>query len=226
MTDGNGHHDPATPQEIWEMLREISAAQQETDRQMQETDRRLQETDQLLTRQARAADRRMAKLDELFNGQWGKLIESLVEGDLVGLLQRRGIAVQHTVTNPRQNYGERRWEFDIVAITRRRSLLRHVLPNIAAPIIIIFSINVGGVIMSEAALSFIEFGLPPDIPSWGGMLSREGRQYMEMTPHLALWPGVCLTVVVYSLNLFGDAVRDLLDPRLRGRLGRYGAARK
>ena len=112
-----------------------------------------------------------------------------------------------------------------IGSSRRRSLLRHVLPNIAAPIIIIFSINVGGVIMSEAALSFLGFGLPPDIPSWGGMLSREGRQYMEIAPHLALWPGVCLTVVVYSLNMFGDAVRDLLDPRLRGRLGRYGAGR-
>ena len=111
-----------------------------------------------------------------------------------------------------------------IGSSRRRSLLRHVLPNIAAPIIIIFSINVGGVIMSEAALSFLGFGLPPDIPSWGGMLSREGRQYMEMAPHLALWPGLCLTVVVYSLNMFGDAVRDL-DPRLRGRLGRYGAWR-
>ena len=110
-----------------------------------------------------------------------------------------------------------------IGSSRRRSLLRHVLPNIAAPIIIIFSINVGGVIMAEAALSFLGFGLPPDIPSWGGMLSREGRQYMEIAPHLALWPGLCLTVVVYSLNMFGDAVRDLLDPRLRGRLGRYGA---
>ena len=99
-----------------------------------------------------------------------------------------------------------------------------MLPNIAAPIII-FSNNVGGVIMSEAALSFLGFGLPPDIPSWGGMLSREGRQYMEMAPHLALWPGLCLTVVVYSLNMFGDAVRDLLDPRLRGRLGRYGVGK-
>ena len=113
-----------------------------------------------------------------------------------------------------------------IGSSRRRSLLRHVLPNIAAPIIIIFSINVGGVIMSEAALSFLGFGLPPDIPSWGGMLSREGRQYMEIAPHLALWPGLCLTIVVYSLNMFGDAVRDLLDPRLRGRLGRYGAGRK
>ena len=65
-------------------------------------------------------------------------------------------------------------------------LIRHVLPNIMAPLIIIFSINVGGVIISEASLSFLGFGLPSQIPSWGGMLSREGRQYMEMAPWLAL----------------------------------------
>ncbi len=87
-----------------------------------------------------------------------------------------------------------------IGSSRRRSLLRHVLPNIAAPIIIIFSINVGGVIMAEAALSFLGFGLPADVPSWGGMLSREGRRYMEVAPHLALWPGVCLTVVVYTAS--------------------------
>ena len=90
--------EPATPQEIWNILRQVSASQQETDRQMQENARRIRE------------------LNELFNGQWGKLMESLVEGDLVKLLQQRGIAVHHTVTNPRQNYGERRWEFDIVAV--------------------------------------------------------------------------------------------------------------
>ena len=64
------------------------------------------------------------------------------------------------------------------------------------------------------------FGLPPGVPSWGGMLSREGRQYMEMAPRLAIWPGLCLTIVVYSINMFGDALRDLLDPRLRGSVGR------
>ena len=102
-------------------------------------------------------------------------------------------------------------------------LLRHVLPNIMATVIIIFSINIGGVIISEAALSFLGFGLPVQIPSWGGMLSREGRKYMEVAPWLAIWPGVCLTIVVYCLNMFGDAVRDLLDPRLRGGGGRLGA---
>ena len=82
-----------------------------------------------------------------------------------------------------------------------------------------------GVIISEAALSFLGFGLPISVPSWGGMLSREGREFMEVAPRLALWPGLCLTIVVYCLNMFGDAVRDLLDPRLRGGGGRLGADR-
>ena len=96
------------------------------------------------------------------------------------------------------------------------TLRRHVLPNIMPVMIIIFSISVGGVIMSEASLSFLGFGLPVKVPSWGGLLSREGRQFMELAPRLALYPGLCLTIVVYSLNMFGDALRDLLDPRLRG----------
>ncbi len=103
-----------------------------------------------------------------------------------------------------------------VGASRWTVLIRHVLPNIAAPVIILFSINIGGVIIAESSLSFLGFGLPAQIPSWGGMLSREGRVFMETAPWLALWPGLFLTVTVYSLNMFGDAVRDLLDPRLRG----------
>ena len=112
---------------------------------------------------------------------------------------------------------------EVIGSATWKTLVRHVLPNIAAPIIVIFSINIGAVIITEASLSFLGFGLPLQVPSWGGMLSREGRQYMEMAPRLALWPGLCLTIVVYSLNMFGDAVRDLLDPRLRGGAGRFGA---
>ena len=96
------------------------------------------------------------------------------------------------------------------------TLIRHVLPNIMPVMIIIFSITVGGVIIAEASLSFLGFGLPIKVPSWGGMLSREGRLYMEQAPWLALWPGLALTITVYCLNMFGDAMRDLLDPRLRG----------
>ena len=113
-----------------------------------------------------------------------------------------------------------------VGSSRWRTLLHHLLPNIAPVIIVIYSINIGAVVISEASLSFLGFGLPTTVPSWGGMLSREGRQYMEIAPRLAVWPGLCLTVVVYCLNMVGDAVRDLLDPRLRGgsgRLGAYGA---
>ena len=104
-----------------------------------------------------------------------------------------------------------------------RAFVRHVLPNIMPVVIIIFSINIGGVMIAEASLSFLGFGLPPTVPSWGGLLSREGRHYMEQAPWLALWPGLCLTIVVLSLNMFGDAIRDLLDPRLRGGGGRLDA---
>ena len=96
------------------------------------------------------------------------------------------------------------------------TLMRHVLPNIMPVVIIIFSITVGGVIIAEASLSFLGYGLPIGVPSWGGLLSGEGRQYMEVAPWLALWPGLCLTITVYCFNMFGDAVRDLIDPRLRG----------
>ena len=112
-----------------------------------------------------------------------------------------------------------------IGSSRWRTFIRHVLPNIAAPVMIIFSINIGGVILSLAALSFLGFGLPLSTPDWGGLLSREGRRYMEQAPHLALFPGLALTITVYSLNMFGDAVRDLLDPRLRGGGGRLGADR-
>ena len=108
-----------------------------------------------------------------------------------------------------------------VGVPTSRILTHHVLPNIMAPMIILFSASVGGNILSEATLSFLGFGLPPDIPSWGGMLSGEGRKFMEIAPHLALWPGLALTIVVWGTNMFGDSLRDLLDPRMRGGNGGY-----
>ena len=137
MADQNAPRDPATPEEIWNILREAAEIRNETDqmlqrlgqetdrrtqendRRMQETDRRTQETDRQMQetdRQMQETDLRLRKRDELFNGQWGKLMESLVEGDLVKLLQQRGIAVGHTMTNAKKDYGERRWEFDILAV--------------------------------------------------------------------------------------------------------------
>ena len=103
-----------------------------------------------------------------------------------------------------------------------RILTRHILPNVTAPIIINFSVIVPGIILTEAALSFLGYGIPPPVPSWGGMLSIPGRNYMFLAPGMAIWPGLALSIVVYGVNMFGDAVRDLLDPRLRGGIGRYG----
>ena len=103
-----------------------------------------------------------------------------------------------------------------------RLLIVHVLPNIMAPIIILFSMSVPALILAEAGLSFLGFGIPPPAPSWGGMLSGSARTYMLRDPWMAFWPGLALTIMVYGVNMFGDAVRDLLDPRLRGGVGRYG----
>ena len=103
-----------------------------------------------------------------------------------------------------------------------RMLIRHILPNIMAPTIVLFSVRVPALIMVEASLSFLGFGIPPPTPTWGGMLSGMARSYMEQAPWMAIWPGLALASVVYGINMFGDAVRDILDPRLRGGAGRYG----
>ena len=109
-----------------------------------------------------------------------------------------------------------------IGCSTTRILTRHILPNIMAPTIIIFTVRVPAVILTEASLSFLGYGIPPPFPSWGGMLSGSGRSYMYQAPWMALWPGLALAIVVYGVNMFGDAVRDLLDPRLRGGVGRYG----
>ena len=101
-------------------------------------------------------------------------------------------------------------------------IIRHILPNIMAQIIILASMNIPFMILQEAGLSFLGFGVPPPAPTWGGMLSGAARQYMFQDPWMALWPGLVLSILVYAVNMFGDALRDLLDPRLRGGLGRYG----
>jgi peptide/nickel transport system permease protein len=97
-----------------------------------------------------------------------------------------------------------------------RILLRHILPNIMSLLIVLFTTRVGTVILAESGLAFLGLGIPPPAPTWGGMLSGSGRTFMLQAPWLALAPGLCLTAVVYATNVFGDALRDLLDPRMRG----------
>jgi len=100
-------------------------------------------------------------------------------------------------------------------------LSKHILPNISSLLIIIYTGGMAGAILGEASLSFLGLGVPPPNPTWGGMLSSEGRRYMLEAPHLSLFPGIALSVTVFSLSMMGDSLRDLLDPRLRGGLGRY-----
>ncbi|GLS93160.1 peptide ABC transporter permease [Piscinibacter gummiphilus] len=97
-----------------------------------------------------------------------------------------------------------------------RILWKHIVPNVLPPVIVLFTTRIGAVILAESGLAFLGLGVPPPAPTWGGMLTGTGRQFMFQGPWLALAPGLCLTLVVYATNVFGDALRDLLDPRMRG----------
>jgi len=103
-----------------------------------------------------------------------------------------------------------------IGASHLRIILRYILPNIMAPIIIITTVSLGFTILIESALSFLGFGVPPPYPSWGEMLSGSGRSYMYKAPWMATWPGVAISLAVFGFNMLGDALRDLLDPRLRG----------
>lgn len=140
---------------------------------------------------------------------WGMRNSRLIRSTVIGL--REDIYIQAAVA---------------VGCSTYRILGRHILPNIMPPVIILFTISMGYMILAEATISFLGYGIPPPQPSWGGMLSMEGRQFMEVAPTLALWPGLALALAVFGVNMLGDAIRDLLDPRMRGGIGRYAGARE
>lgn len=104
-----------------------------------------------------------------------------------------------------------------IGSTNTHIMLRHLLPNITAPYIVVATASLGGAILVEASLSFLGLGVPPPAPSWGRMLSLEGMRYFETAPWMAFFPGIFISAAVFGANLFGDALRDVLDPKLRGR---------
>jgi peptide/nickel transport system permease protein len=114
---------------------------------------------------------------------------------------------------------------DAIGCSPMRILLVHIIPNIMPTLIIMFTLGIGGNILAEAGLSFLGFGLPPGIPSWG-VLINSSQAYLQTDPQLALWPGLALSLSVFGMNMFGDSIRDLLDPRLRGGVGRYSLSDK
>ena len=97
-----------------------------------------------------------------------------------------------------------------------RIILRHMIPNTFAVVLVILTFQLGVAIIAEAALSFLGLGVGPDVPSWGGMLQGATKNYVGIGPWLALFPGLAIAIVVFSWNLLGDALRDVLDPRMRG----------
>lgn len=97
-----------------------------------------------------------------------------------------------------------------------RIMVQHILPNVVAPIIVLASYVVALAIVVEASLSFLGIGAQPPTPSWGAMLTGSGQVYFQTNPRLALLPGFAISAVVFAINMFGDSLRDELDPRLRG----------
>ena len=103
-----------------------------------------------------------------------------------------------------------------IGATATRVVLRHILPNVMATYIVLITITLGFAIVVEAALSFLGVGVPPDVPTWGGMMQL-GRKYIDLTGWLVVFPGIAIALVVFSVNFLGDGLRDVLDPKLRGR---------
>jgi len=104
----------------------------------------------------------------------------------------------------------------VIGCSEPRIMFRHVFPQIVPLIIVIISIAIPIIALLGASLSFLGLGLPPPTPSWGADLSGDARSYFESAPWMAIFPGAALALTVLSFNLFGDAMRDILDPRLRG----------
>jgi len=103
-----------------------------------------------------------------------------------------------------------------IGMSEMRIALRHVLPNTLAPLIVLATAQLGSTILTEASLSFLGLGIPEPYPSWGRMLSESAAEYVRTAPWLVIFPGLAISLAVFGTNLFGDALRDILDPRQRG----------
>ncbi len=101
-----------------------------------------------------------------------------------------------------------------IGATESSQIFKHILPNVLSPVIVAATLGVGAAIISESSLSFLGLGFPPDVPTWGSMLST-GKDQLEFAPHIALFPGLMIFLVVLSINYIGDGLRDALDPRSR-----------
>jgi peptide/nickel transport system permease protein len=145
----------------------------------------------------------------------GPAVQNVVIAVAIPIIPRAARVVRATALSVKQNvYVE---AVSALGATRRRVVLRHILPNVVAPYIIMVTAQLGAAILAEAALSYLGLGAAEPTPSWGLMLSGSASAYAEKAPWIALFPGIAISLAVFGFNLFGDSLRDALDPKLRGR---------
>ena len=145
----------------------------------------------------------------------GPAVPNVVIAISIPIIPRAARIVRSTALSVKENvYVE---AVNALGATRPRVILRHIVPNVMAPYIIIVTAQLGGAILAEAALSYLGLGAAEPTPSWGLMLSGSAPLYAEKAPWIALFPGIAISLGVFGFNLFGDSLRDALDPKLRGR---------
>jgi peptide/nickel transport system permease protein len=145
----------------------------------------------------------------------GPAVPNVVIAISIPIIPRAARVVRSTALAVKENvYVE---AVQALGAAQPRVVFRHILPNVMAPYIIILTAQLGGAILAEAALSYLGLGAAEPTPSWGLMLSGSAASYAEKAPWIALFPGVAISLGVFGFNLFGDSLRDALDPKLRGR---------
>jgi peptide/nickel transport system permease protein len=144
----------------------------------------------------------------------GPSIENVIVAISIPIIPRSARIVRSSVLSIREmQYVE---AARALGLRHLRIAFRHVLPNTVGPFIVLCTAQLGSAILVEAALSFLGLGVPEPYPSWGRMLSVSAAEYAQKAPHLVLFPGLAISLAVFGSNLLGDALRDTLDPRLRG----------
>ncbi len=143
----------------------------------------------------------------------GPAVQNVTIAVAIPIIPRAARVVRATALSVKENqYIE---AVQALGAFRRRVMLRHILPNVMAPYIIVLTAQLGGAILAEAALSYLGLGTAEPTPSWGLMLSGSAPSYAEKAPWVALFPGFAISLAVFGFNLFGDSLRDALDPKLR-----------
>ena len=145
----------------------------------------------------------------------GPAVQNVVIAISIPIIPRAARVVRATALSVKENvYVE---AVGALGAARWRIVLRHIVPNVMAPYIILLTAQLGGAILAEAALSYLGLGAAEPTPSWGLMLSGSALSYAEKAPWIAIFPGIAISLGVFGFNLFGDSLRDALDPKLRSR---------